>query len=94
MEGWTAAIAFLKKCGILGERNRIYVRNEEPGVSYVEYSPDHQARKVFNNWLHKYIYKKDYDNVVGQQLRKLYENAKIQTEQNFKEALKHVLSDC
>lgn len=50
--------------------------------------------RQFNNWLHKYIYKKAYDSSVGQQLRKLYENAKIQTEQDFKEALKNVLSDC
>lgn len=50
--------------------------------------------RQFNNWLHKYIYKKEDDSSVGQQLRKLYENAKIQTEQDFKEALKNVLSDC
>lgn len=50
--------------------------------------------RQFNNWLHKYVYKKDYDNSVGQQLRKLYENAKIQTEQDFKEMLKYVLSSC
>lgn len=50
--------------------------------------------RQFNNWLHKYIYKKKYENSVGLQLRKMYENAKIQTEQDFKEALKHVLSDC
>ena len=50
--------------------------------------------RQFNNWLHKYIYKKNYDNSVGCHLRKLYENAKILSEQDFKEELKHVLSDC
>lgn len=50
--------------------------------------------RQFNNWLHKYIYKKNYDNSVGLQLRKMYESAKIQTENDFKGALKHVLSDC
>ena len=50
--------------------------------------------RQFNNWLHKHIYKKNYEDSVGLQLRKMYENAKIQTEQDFKEALKHVLSDC
>ena len=50
--------------------------------------------RQFNNWLHKYFYKKNYENVIGLQLRKMYESAKIQTEQDFKEALKHVLSDC
>ena len=50
--------------------------------------------RQFNNWLHKYIYKKNYDDSVGRQLRKLYESAKILTELDFKEELKHVLSDC
>lgn len=47
--------------------------------------------RQFNNWLHKYFYKKQYENEVGLQLRKMYENAKIQTEQNFKEVLDYVL---
>ena len=50
--------------------------------------------RQINNWLHKYIYKKNYDNYVAVQMRKLYESAKIQTEQDFKEELKNVLSDC
>ncbi len=50
--------------------------------------------RQFNNWLHKYIYKKNYNNSVGLELRNLYESAKIRTEEDFKEALKHVLSDC
>ena len=49
--------------------------------------------RQFNNWLHKYIYKKDYENIVGFQLRNLYERAKIQTEQDFKEAMNDVLSN-
>ena len=49
--------------------------------------------EAFNNWIHKYVYKKNYKNSIGLQLRKMYENAKIQTEQDFKEALKYVLSD-
>ena len=50
--------------------------------------------RQLNNWLHKYVYKKKVDNSVGLQLRKMYEGAKIQTEQDFKEALEHVLSGC
>ena len=50
--------------------------------------------RQFNNWLHKYIYKKGYDDSVGKQLRNLYKSAKILTEQDFKEELKHVLSNC
>ncbi len=47
--------------------------------------------RQINNWLHKYVYKKTYDNSVGFALRKMYENAKIFTEQDFKEAMEHVL---
>lgn len=50
--------------------------------------------RQFNNWLHKYVYKKNYENSVGLQLRNMYGNAKIQTEQDFKEALQYVLFDC
>ncbi len=49
--------------------------------------------RQFNNWLHKYVYKKNYDNSVGCHLRELYESANILSEQDFKEALEHVLSD-
>lgn len=45
-----------------------------------------------NNWLHKYLYKKNYPNEVGMQLRKLYENGKILEEEMFREALENVLS--
>ncbi len=50
--------------------------------------------RQFNNWLHKYIYKKNYASSVGRYLREQYENAGIQTENDFKEVLGHVLSDC
>lgn len=50
--------------------------------------------RQFNNWLHKYIYKKNYDNCIGVQLRTMYESAEVLTEQNFKEALKNVLFGC
>lgn len=50
--------------------------------------------RQINNWLHKYIYKKGYGSGVGLSLRKMYENAKILTEQDFREALKNVLSGC
>jgi hypothetical protein len=47
--------------------------------------------RQFNNWLHKYVYKKKYNDSVGYHLRQLYESAKILSEEEFKEALKHVL---
>lgn len=50
--------------------------------------------RQINNWLHKYMYKKNYPNEVGLKLRKLYENGKILNEKMFQEVLKNVLSDC
>lgn len=50
--------------------------------------------RQFNNWLHKYTYKKNYDNCIGLKLRRMYERGKILTEQNFKEALEDVLFSC
>ena len=50
--------------------------------------------RQFNNWLHKYTYKKNYNNCIGLKLRKMYECGKILTEQNFKEALENVLFSC
>ena len=41
--------------------------------------------RQFNNWLHKYTYKKKYPNVLGQTLRSYYEDGKITTESKFKE---------
>ena len=50
--------------------------------------------RQLNNWLHKYTYKKNYDNNTGFTLRKEYENGKIITESEFREALEYVLSCC
>ena len=50
--------------------------------------------RQFNNWLHKYTYKKKYPNVLGQTLRSYYEDGKITTECEFKEVLLNVLSGC
>lgn len=50
--------------------------------------------RQINDWLHKYVYKKQYANKVGFALRKQYEDGKIRTEKEFKEGLHHVLSDC
>lgn len=49
--------------------------------------------RQFNNWLHKYIYKKIIAPSIGGSLRKQYEQGTIRSEDDFKEALKDVLSD-
>lgn len=49
--------------------------------------------RQFNNWLHDYLYKKDYPLKTGKILREKYENGLIRSEHEFKEVLKNVLSD-
>ena len=50
--------------------------------------------RQLNNWLHKYVYKKNYPNSAGCSFRTAYENGTIKSEKNFKEVLNHVLLDC
>lgn len=47
--------------------------------------------RQINNWLHKYVYKKKYNYVIGQTLRQLYESGNIKTESEFKEVFRSVL---
>lgn len=49
--------------------------------------------RQLNNWLHKYVYKRKYNDMIGRTLRKEYENGKIRLENEFMEVLKRVLSD-
>ena len=50
--------------------------------------------RQLNNWLHDYLYKKDYPVEIGRIMRVKYENGQIRNESEFKEVLKNVLSDC
>lgn len=50
--------------------------------------------RQLNNWLHKYVYKRENDNQIGCILRQFYENAEIRNENEFREMLKYVLSNC
>lgn len=47
--------------------------------------------RQINNWLHKFLYKKDIDNSVGRIMRTEYESGKITNEEQFKEVLRDVL---
>lgn len=49
--------------------------------------------RQLNNWLHDYLYKKDYPNEVGEKMREHYENGKIRNVDDFKEVLENVLSN-
>lgn len=49
--------------------------------------------RQFNNWLHKYVYRRGHDNRIGCMLRQAYENAKVRNEIEFRERFNDVLSD-
>ena len=48
--------------------------------------------RQLNNWLHDYLYKKDYPVETGKIMREKYENGLIRNEYEFKEVLNNVLS--
>lgn len=48
--------------------------------------------RQLNNWLHDYLYKKNYSNLIGQMIRVKYESGEIRSIEDFKEVLNGVLS--
>ena len=50
--------------------------------------------RQINNWLHDYLYKKDYPIAIGYIMRQKYENGLIKSTTEFEEVLKDVLSGC
>lgn len=42
--------------------------------------------RQLNNWLHKYLYKKNYPSSIGCELRSMYESGQFISEKEFKEA--------
>ena len=48
--------------------------------------------RQLNNWLHDYLYKRDYPMDTGKMIREKYESGLIRNENEFKEALNNVLS--
>ena len=71
----------------------VHVYYQHSGIHYpieIQYNTYYDGQ--FNNWLHKYTYKKNYPDKVGQTLRYCYENGRITAEKEFKEVLLNVLS--
>ena len=46
--------------------------------------------RQLNNWLHDYLYKKNYPNLVGKRMREYYEGGDIRNESEFVEVLSRV----
>ena len=47
--------------------------------------------RQINNWLHAFLYKKEYRNEVGIELRKAYEDGRVKNAEEFEEELNYVL---
>ncbi len=67
-------------------------------LSHFHYPIEIQANTYYdrqlNNWLHKYLYKRGYCDLVGRTLREKYECGNILNEREFEEVFTHVLSSC
>lgn len=49
--------------------------------------------RIFNDWLHDFLYKKDYSSNIGKIMREKYEQGRIKTAAEFEEVLNRVLRD-
>ena len=73
----------------------IHVYYQRDSRSYpIEIQYNTYYDRQLNNWLHAYLYKREYPDTVGQTMRKADECGRIPTENDFKEVLESVLSDC
>lgn len=73
----------------------VHVYYQRSGFCYpVEIQYNTFYDRQFNNWLHKYTYKRVLDVRVGARLRLLYERGKIRNEEQFVRSIRDVLSGC
>ncbi len=71
----------------------VHVYYQKSGIHYpIEIQYNTYFDRQLNNWLHKYLYKKDYPDTVGCAMREHYEAGGIRSEEDFKEVLEDVLS--
>ena len=69
------------------------ILEEESGKHYpIEIQFNTLFDRQLNNWLHDYLYKKNYPIETGRIMRKKYESGLIRNEHDFKEMLNNVLS--
>lgn len=73
----------------------VHVYYQRSGFCYpIEIQYNTFYDRQFNNWLHKYTYKRVLDVRVGARLRLLYERGKICNEEQFVRSIRDVLSGC
>ena len=71
----------------------VHVYYQKSGKHYpIEIQFNTLFDRQLNNWLHDYLYKKNYPIDIGKIMRKKYEHGLIRNEHEFKEVLNNVLS--
>lgn len=60
----------------------------------IEIQFDTYYDRQFNDWLHDKFYKRNIDPLIGNKLRKEYEDGKIKSAKDLEEVLQNVLSHC
>ena len=69
----------------------VHVYYQEDNNSYpIEIQYNTYFDRQCNDWLHKYVYKRNYPDFVGSNLCSIYEQRKIVTEDEFEEGLQNV----
>lgn len=72
----------------------VYVYYQKSGRHYpIEIQFNTLFDRQLNNWLHEYLYKKNYPIEIGKIIREKYESGFVRNEQDFKEVLNNVLFD-
>ena len=72
----------------------VHVYYQKSGKHYpIEIQFNTLFDRQLNNWLHDYLYKKDYPIETGRIMREKYECGLIRNEHEFKEVLNNVLFD-
>ena len=70
----------------------VHVYYQKSGQHYpIEIQFNTMFDRQFNNWLHDYLYKKNYPVEIGRIVREEYERGLIRNEHEFKEVLNNVL---
>ena len=70
----------------------VHVYYQKSGKHYpIEIQFNTLFDRQLNNWLHDYLYKKNYPINVGKAMRERYESGLIRNEHEFKEVLEDVL---
>ena len=71
----------------------VHVYYQKSGKHYpIEIQFNTLFDRQLNNWLHNYLYKKNYPIATGRIMREKYESGLIRNEREFKEVLSNVLS--